>query len=162
MADAASFRKLVAYNQWADERILKAIDGLTPDDLARPVDAYFGSLGKNIKHILMAQRVWLARWKGEPPLTLDAPIAEPWPDAYAATHAAFRAFVEPLADQDFDRIVKYANSRGERFEAPLAMLVTHVVNHGTAHRAETGLLLERMGRSPGDLDFVYFCLRPGR
>jgi uncharacterized damage-inducible protein DinB len=159
MADAAAFRNLVAYNQWADEKILKAIDGLTPDDLARPVDAYFGNLGKNIKHILMAQRIWLARWKGQPPLKMDAPIAESWPDAYAATHAEFRAFVEPLADRDFDRVVKYANSRGEPFEAPLGVLVTHVVNHGTAHRAETGLLLERIGRSPGDLDFVYFCLR---
>jgi uncharacterized damage-inducible protein DinB len=159
MADAAAFRKLVAYNQWADERILKAIDGFTADDLARPVDAYFGNLGKNIKHILMAQRIWLARWKGQPPLKMDAPIAEPWPDAYAATHAEFRAFVEPLADRDFDRVVKYTNSRGEPFEVPLAVLVTHVVNHGTGHRAETGLLLERIGRSPGDLDFVYFYLR---
>jgi uncharacterized damage-inducible protein DinB len=162
MADAAAFRKLVAYNQWADERILRAIDGLSADELARPVEAYFGTLGKNIKHILMAQRVWLARWKGQPPVKLDASIAEPWPEAYAATHAEFRAFVEPLAAGDFDRVVAYANSRGERFEVPLAQLVTHVVNHGTAHRAETGLLLERIGRSPGDLDFVYFCLRPGR
>jgi uncharacterized damage-inducible protein DinB len=159
MAGAAAFRKLVAYNQWADERILKAIEGLTPDDLARPVDAYFGSLEKNIAHILRAQRIWLARWKGQPPVKMDAPIAAPWPDAYAATHAEFRAFVEPLADRDFERVVKYVNSRGEPFEVPLALLVTHVVNHGTAHRAETGLLLDRLGRSPGDLDFVYFCLR---
>jgi len=158
MADAAALKKLVAYNQWANERILKAIDGLTPDDLARPVDAYFGTLAKNIRHILMAQRVWLARWKGQPPPKLDTPIAEPWPDAYAGTHAEFRAFVEPLADRDFDRVVSYVDSRGKRYEVPLAQLVTHVVNHGTAHRAETGLLLERIGRSPGDLDFVYFCL----
>lgn len=158
VADAASFRKLVAYNQWADEKILKAIDGLTPDDLARPVDAYFGHLGKNIKHILMAQRVWLARWKGQPPPKLDAPITEPWPEAYTATHAEFRAFVEPLVDRDFDRVVSYVDSRGNRYEVPLAQLITHVVNHGTAHRAETGLLLERIGLSPGDLDFVYFCL----
>src|SRR5215467_8540779 len=27
--------------------------------------------------------------------------------------------------------------------------LTHVVNHGTHHRAEMGMLLERIGRSPG-------------
>lgn len=158
MADAAALKKLVAYNQWANEKILKAIDGLTREDLARPVDAYFDTLAKNIQHILNAQRVWLARWKGQPPPKLDAPIPEPWPAAYAATHAEFRAFVESLADRGFDRVVSYLDSRGNRYEVPLAQLVTHVVNHGTAHRAETGLLLERIGRSPGDLDFVYFCL----
>ena len=39
----------------------------------------------------------------------------------------------------------------------LAHSIMHVVNHGTAHRAETGLLLERLGRSPGDLDYIYYC-----
>jgi uncharacterized damage-inducible protein DinB len=35
--------------------------------------------------------------------------------------------------------------------------IVQIVNHGTAHRAETGLLLDRLGRSPGDLDYAYYC-----
>ena len=158
MADSAQLRKLVAYNQWANEKVLKAIDGMTPAELARPVDAYFGTLARNLQHILMAQRIWLARWTGQAPPRLDTPITDPWPDAYAATHAEFRAFVEPLGDADFDRVVSYVDTRGHPYAVPLSQLVTQVVNHGTAHRAETGMLLERLGRSPGDMDFVYFCL----
>ena len=158
MADSAHLGKLVAYNEWADEKILKAIDGMTPAELDKPVDAYIGSLARNVRHILAAQRIWLARWKGEPPPKLDAPITGSWRDAYAATHAELRAFVESLGDADFDRVVSYADTRGNRYEVPLFQLLTHVVNHGTAHRAETGMLLERIGRSPGDMDFVYFCL----
>jgi uncharacterized damage-inducible protein DinB len=158
MADAAHLKKLVAYNEWADAKILKAIDGMTPADLAKPVESYFGSLARNVQHVLAAQRVWLARWKGDPPPKLDAPITEPWREAYAATHVALRAFVEPLGNADFDRAVSYRDTRGNPYELPLFQLVTHLVNHGTAHRAETGLLLERIGRSPGDLDFLYFCL----
>ena len=158
MADAAQLKKLVAYNEWANARILEAIDGMTPADLARPVDSYFGSLAKNLQHILVAQRIWLARWKSAPPPKLDGPITEPWPDAYAATQAEFRAFVEPLGDADSDRVVSYVDTKGNPFAMPLVQLVTHVVNHGTHHRAETGMLLERIGRSPGDMDFVYFCL----
>ena len=159
MADAAQLRRLVAYNQWANEKILKAIDGMTADELARPVDAYFGSLDGNLQHILFATRIWLARWKGAVPASLQDRVAGPLASAYAATHAEFSAFVEPLTDADADRVVHYKNSRGEPFQMVLAQLITHVVNHGTHHRAETGMLLERLGRSPGDMDYVYYCLQ---
>ena len=158
MADAAQLRRLVAYNQWANERILGAIDGMTVEELARPVDAYIGSLDQNLRHILLATRVWLARWKGAVPPTLKDSISAAWPDAYAATHAEFRAFVGALTDASADRIVDYKDSKGAPFQMPLGQLITHVVNHGTHHRAETGMLLERIGRSPGDMDYVYYCL----
>jgi uncharacterized damage-inducible protein DinB len=159
VADAAHLRTLVAYNQWANEKILEAVDGMAPEELARPVDAYFGTLANSLRHILIAQRMWLARWQGKTPPRPDSQVTEPWPAAYATTHMEFRDFVKPLADGDFDRVVHYTNSRGAPFDVPLGELVAHVVNHGTAHRAEAGLVLERLGRSPGDLDFVYFYLK---
>src|SRR6266545_2658409 len=131
MADAAQLRRLVAYNQWANEKILSAIDGMTVEELARPVDAYIGSLHKNLRHILLATRIWLARWKGGPPPRLDEAITAAWPDAYAATHAEFRTFVGSLTDAGVDRIVDYKDSKGVPFQMPLGQLVTHVVNHGT-------------------------------
>src|SRR5262245_29578872 len=160
MADAAQLRQLVAYNQWANEKILSAIDGMTAEELAKPLDAYFGSLETNLRHILLATRVWLARWKGAPPVSLQDGVAAPLPAAFAETHADFRALVEPLTDATAARVVDYKNSRGEPFRMPLDQLIVHVVNHGTHHRAETGMLLERIGRSPGDMDYVYYCLRP--
>jgi uncharacterized damage-inducible protein DinB len=156
MADVGQLRRLVGYNRWADERILAAIEGLDPEELSRPREVYFGTLANNLRHILVAQRVWLARWRGEAP-RYDEPIAEPWREAYARTHAAFAAFVDGLSDGEADRVVRFTDLRGIARELPLAQAITHVVNHGTAHRAETGLLLERLGRSPGDLDYSYFC-----
>jgi uncharacterized damage-inducible protein DinB len=158
MTDAAQLRRLVAYNQWANEKILRAIDGMTVEELARPVDAYIGSLEKNLQHVLLATRIWLARWKGAGPPSLNDPITAAWPEAYAATHAELRAFVGPLTDAGADRIVDYKDSKGTPFQMALGQLIAHVVNHGTHHRAETGLLLERIGRSPGDMDYVYYCL----
>ena len=96
--DPEQIRRLVAYNQYADEKILSAIEGMSPEELEAPRDAYFGTIAANLWHTLNAEQRWLARWKGEA----------------RAAH----------------------------------------------HRAETGLLLERMGRSPGDIDYVLFLAPP--
>jgi uncharacterized damage-inducible protein DinB len=157
MADSRQLGRLVDYNQWADERILAAVDGVSAEELARPREAYFGTIAANLRHIVGAQRIWLARWKGEPP-RYDERFTGPWRQVYAETHAAVRAYVAGLSDADADRVVRYTDLRGNARQLPLAHTITHLVNHGTAHRAETGLLLERLGRSPGDLDYSHYCL----
>lgn len=156
MSDSRQLRRLMDYNQWADERILAATDGLAAEELARPREAYFGTIAANLRHTLVAQRIWLARWRGEAP-AYDETITVPWREAYAATHATLGAFVRSLSDSDADRVVGYTALNGLTRQIGLAHSITHVVNHGTAHRAETGLLLERLGRSPGDLDYAYYC-----
>ena len=55
--------------------------------------------------------------------------------------------------------MRYTDLRGNAREIALAQAITHLVNHGTAHRAETGRLLERLGRSPGDIDDTVYCLQ---
>src|SRR5262245_66660522 len=83
MADSNQLRKLVAYNQWANDKILAAIDGMMAEELARPVDAYFGTIAGNLHHVLWATRIWLARWKGETPPGRTDPIKGSWREAYA-------------------------------------------------------------------------------
>jgi uncharacterized damage-inducible protein DinB len=161
MGDAAGLRRLIEYDRWANDKLLAAIDGLGADELDRPREAYFGSIATNLRHIVVVQRRWLARWRGEPLPPADVPLG-PWREAFAAAHAAVAGYVGSLSDADLDRIVKYTTGAGVAGEQPLGHLVTHLVNHGTAHRAETGLLLERMGRSPGDLDYLVFLHERGR
>lgn len=162
MVDVEQIRRLIAYNQFADERILEAVGGLSVEELERPRDAYFGSIANNLWHTLNAQQRWLARWKGEPLPLLDRPAIPSWSAEYAACHAALRQLVWPLSAADFERAVKYTLRVGASGEQPLGQLVVHLVNHGTHHRAETGLWLERIGRSPGDLDYILFLARvPG-
>jgi len=158
MADARQIRHLLDYNQWADERIVAALDGVSADDLARPREAYFGSIASNVLHTLNVQRLWLARWKGVAPPALGEPISTTWRDAFAASHRDLRDYIFPMSNADLDCVVEGKDSRGNPYAMPLARLVAHLVNHGTQHRAETGLLLERIGRSPGNLDYFYFVL----
>jgi uncharacterized damage-inducible protein DinB len=156
MTDARQLRRMIAYNQWADEKVLAAIDGLSAEELERPREAYFGSLAKNLWHMLIVQKLWLARWAGAPLPPVERPAIPSWRAAYAASHVALRDYVASLTAADLGRLVKYTPRSGVPREQPLGELILHLANHGTAHRAETGLLLERLGRSPGDLDYTVF------
>jgi uncharacterized damage-inducible protein DinB len=156
MIDADHLRGLLAYNQWADERVLAAVEGLGADELERSRDAYFGSIAANLWHTLNAQQRWLARWRGADVPSMERVAVPSWPAAYAASHAALRGYTAALTSADFQRVVTYGLRSGATGQQPLGQLVVHLVNHGTLHRAEAGLLLERIGRSPGDLDYILY------
>jgi len=160
MTDPEHVCRLIAYNQWADERVLAAIEGMSVEELERPRDAYFGSIADNLWHVLSAQHRWLARWQGVPLAPLERPPIASWTAAYAASHAGLRRFVAPLSAADLQRVVKYTLRVGATGAQPLGQLVVHLVNHGTHHRAETGLVLDRNGRSPEDFDYVLFLGQP--
>jgi uncharacterized damage-inducible protein DinB len=106
--------------------------------------------------MLIVQRLWLARWKGASLPPVDRPPIPSWRAAYAASHEALREYLASLSGVDLTRIVKYTPRSGVPRAQPLGELILHLANHGTAHRAETGLLLERLGHSPGDLDYTVF------
>jgi len=156
MTEPEQLRRLIAYNQWADERVLAAVEGMSVEELERPRDAYFGSIADNLWHVLSAQHRWLARWTGVPLPPLERPAIASWTAAYAASHDALRQFLAGQSAPDLQRVVKYTLRVGATGEQPLGQLVVHLVNHGTHHRAETGLVLDRIGRSPGDFDYVLF------
>jgi uncharacterized damage-inducible protein DinB len=151
-----TLRRLIAYNQWADEKLLAAAEGLSADELEQPREAYFGSLAAHLWHMLIVQRLWLARWTGDALPSVERPAIPSWRAAYAASHGALRAFASSLRAADLGRVVTYTPRSGVPRAQPLGQLVLHLANHGTAHRAEIGLLLERLGRSPGDLDYTVF------
>ncbi len=60
-----------------------------------------------------------------------------------------------LGADDVDRTVAYTR-QGRRYAHPLWTQLSHVVNHGTQHRAEVAAMLTGYGHSPGDLDFSLF------
>ena len=35
-------------------------------------------------------------------------------------------------------------------------MLPHLVNHGTQHRSEAALLLTQAGRSPGEIDLIFY------
>ncbi|MGA7107307.1 MAG: DinB family protein [Terracidiphilus sp.] len=74
-------RLLIDYNYWARDWVLDAVDTITPQQLIRPMDNSFSSVRDTVAHICVAERIWIARLKGEKPQGLQKPDRLPDVDA---------------------------------------------------------------------------------
>lgn len=158
MDSAAHARELVAYNRWANQRVLDALASIGDADLTAPAAASKGSILDTLGHVVTAQALWLCRWKGEPASPPDCTTRDALASSMEAAQIALEAYVDNLDDGAWDRVVDYRNTAGQPFSVTFGRLFTHVINHATLHRGEAGFQLGLLGSSPGDLDYVLFVL----
>lgn len=107
--------------------------------------AQTGNAVKLMSHLLAAQQIWLSRCiaKPNPDLIL-------WPDwdleslsAIAKNNfEAWQQFLTEIKNEDFEKPINYQNSRGGKFQNTLSDVLTHLINHGTHHRAQVGQQLK--------------------
>jgi uncharacterized damage-inducible protein DinB len=162
--DAADVLILTEYNRWANERIFRRAVHLGPAEL----NAAFGQTRRTISGCLLhlADAQWYWRVLCE---TGQSPGQELRPDDFASVHdlRAFAReedehlirFAKSLTDAQVNRLHTYGLPRAKPRTQVMWKLLVHVVNHGTQHRAEIGLRLGDLGRSPGSLDFVVYSSR---
>lgn len=152
---------LARYNQWANRRLYDAAATLSEDQLWQDKGAFFGSLMGTLNHILVADRLWIARLAGEAPpaLGLDSVLCDDLVglrQARAAEDERLLDFVLALDERKLANGVAYANFRGERHQQPLGQLLLHVFNHQTHHRGQAHALVSQLGGVPPEMDLVYF------
>lgn len=148
-------RFLFDYDRWATRRVLDALDGL--DGLggdAWPAGAPIGTrtIGDILVHALGAHQRWRLGLSGsdeqpEPengPLPTIAGLHDAW-------EVEWQAFDAWLADVDESFLAR------ERDGVAVWQMLAHLVNHGTQHRSEAAALLTGAGRSPGEIDMIYFA-----
>lgn len=111
-------------------------------------------------HILGAQQVWLSRCKQD-----NATGLAVWPDWEAVqlkyileeNHAAWLDFVNSLINDDFDRDISYTTTKGIPYTDKLINILTHVINHGTHHRAQIGQQLKQAGLAQlPSTDYIFY------
>ncbi|MBX7222136.1 MAG: DinB family protein [Blastocatellia bacterium] len=154
-------RKMWAYNDWANDLVLKAVATLTEEQYARPLGGSYPTVRETLVHILVADWVWLARWQGTSPAGPPEWVKEP---SFAVLQDTFReitaeraAFLETLTEADLDRELEYTFLSGKQDKKHLGDLLLHVVNHTTYHRGQVVNMLRMLGVTPPGTDFVVFC-----
>jgi uncharacterized damage-inducible protein DinB len=152
----ALIREHYDFHRWANRRLFDIAAGLGAEAVTRDMGKHwsFPTLKGMFSHIYGADRVWLARWKGESPARIygDADFASiaDLRTGWDALEAEQRVFVEGLVEGDLVRPLDYRNTEGAQFRVALGALLQHVVNHATHHRSEAATMITLISGSPPD------------
>lgn len=166
MVDAVlrQFRWLARYNTRANGRLYDACARLSDEARKEDRRGFFGSIHGTLNHIMVGDRVWLARLEGgdAPSTNLDAILFEDFGDlraARAAEDARIEAMAERLTVSDLDRRLDYTNNEGRQFSDPVSLILPHLFNHQTHHRGQVHDMLSQAGAETPVLD-MHRVLRP--
>jgi uncharacterized damage-inducible protein DinB len=148
-------RSLIAYNRWANTRLLQAASALHAEELERDLRASFGSLQGTLIHILWGERGWLQFWQSS--AFVPRPAPGDYPDfaslrsAWTHHEDSYAAWLDGLTQAELDapRVL-------DADTYTLGELVHHAFNHSTYHRGQVALLLRQLGYEPPSTDYHDF------
>jgi len=164
MMSAEWLGTLARYNVWMNDKLYAVAATLSDEERKRDSKAFFKSIHGTFNHLLLADRVWLARFKGVP---LAGVVLAP-SGVVALDQELYADFEElrrqrQLTDQELSEFVSALSQErlaaplvfmrgGLKLEAPLWGTIAHVFNHQTHHRGQVTTLLSQQGRDPGVTD----------
>jgi uncharacterized damage-inducible protein DinB len=148
-------RTHIQYSSWASKRLLDAAQTLDSEQLHRDLGVPNKSLHGTFAHILMADRVWLARVSGRVltnPTEQTEAIEAEWPRVLEQ----WEAWAKTLTDTDLTQAIAYKNLKGNPYVTPLWQIVMHVVNHSTMHRGQAMAMFRQIGLAPPETDLIVY------
>jgi uncharacterized damage-inducible protein DinB len=155
------FRRLYAYNRWANRRTFQSAFEVPAEEFERDLKGSFSSVRDTLVHIIAAEWVWLRRWKGVSPRSMPDAVELAAPEViqrkWKEVEQEQASYIETLTDDDLRAIVRYTNTKGEEWEYPLWEMLVHVVNHSSYHRGQIATMLRQLGCKPASTDFLLFC-----
>jgi uncharacterized damage-inducible protein DinB len=155
-------RMMAAYNAWANGRLYDAAATLPDEDYRADRGAFFRSVHGTLNHLLVTDRIWIARLSevDMPALALDDILFEQLADLRAAREEQDRiiiAFVEGLHAADLQRAVRYRRvTSPDMFEQPIAPALGHLLNHQTHHRGQVHAILTGLQGQAPELDLLLY------
>ena len=164
---------LARYNRWMNDKLYALCATLSDEARTRDSGAFFKSIQGTLNHILLADRVWLARFKGVTVpkgfmgpggiRSLDQELYSDFGELRrerALTDDELSAWVAGLTHERLAAPLVFMR-RGQKVEHPLWWTVAHVFNHQTHHRGQVTTLLSQQGCDPGVTDLFAMLLQEG-
>jgi uncharacterized damage-inducible protein DinB len=157
----AELRTLLDYHYWARDRIVAAVEALTPEQFTKDLGSSFPSVRDTLAHMVGAETAWLSRWQGESPSALLP--ASQFPDAatvkktWLALEKKLRTYFQQLREPGMQKVIAYKALNGMSHAAPFWQMLQHVVNHASYHRGQVVTMLRQLGaQPPKSVDLIAF------
>jgi len=153
----AHFQMLARYNRIANERLYDACSKLDAAEYRMERKGSFGSIHALLNHIMLGDRIWMARFEGAGRTTpkLNTILYEDFPGLWAARKvedARIEDFFARLEASFLDRTLQYTNSEGKDYVEEMSVAVSHLFNHQTHHRGQVHVMLSQTSVQPPSLD----------
>ena len=155
------FAVLARHSAWANQRLYQACATLNPAEYMRERGSSYGSLHATLNHMLVVDRVWIARIEGRvPPSMGENQIL--YADllglkiARLAEDEHLRNLVAGLPQTAMNLPIHHIDSKGDRFAAPLRFVLAHLFDLQSRCRGEALLLLAQAGADAPALDLLVF------
>ena len=147
------FQALFSYNQALYQRVWDSIMQLSEAQFTEAVAYSHGSLREQMMHVIEVDKRWLLGLEGDPrarTFQFEAALYESRTAVYALWQEISQAFiihVNGLTTADLEQ-------HAPQMPGPIWHVLTHVVNHGTDHRAQILRVLHDFGAPTFDQDLV--------
>ena len=152
---------MARFNAWTNERIYGCVAELSDEAYRKDRKAFFGSIHNTLNHLLVVDRLWIARAEGGE--TGIKSLDEILYGDFAALHAARQAedarliaFVERFDDAALERSINFRLMTGSEGSMPLDLILMTLFNHQTHHRGQVPAMLTQDDIFAPPLDIPYF------
>lgn len=153
-------RLMAAYNEWLNSRLYAVCAEVPDDERRRDRGAFFKSIHGTLNHLLLADKVWLGRFLGEPfaVRSLDQELFHDFEDLERARVETDRQIVDwaaALTDESLAGMLDYTSiSNPVPRSVEMSLAVTHLFNHQAHHRGQLTTLLSQCGKDYGVTDLL--------
>lgn len=154
------FIYLADYQHWANESLFESLDHLT--DAARKSEQglYFHSIHHTLDHILVVNRLWAARLRGQnSSVSFNVIHVNDWRELKVTLQKESRQFqhwLESQPDVFFEMSASYDGMEGKEHDNWVRDILTHVFNHATHHRGQISAVATSLGAPVPQMDYIYY------
>lgn len=137
---------------WADGRILDAL---------KESETKNKDLLKLVRHVAVAERVWLSRLQG-----MGSAQYSLWEEVedltgirtmFEENAGQYRVYIEGLEESGLDGLIDYANQSGVPFRTSVRDILLQVLLHGQYHRGQINRALRIESAEPVQVDYITFA-----
>ena len=140
------------HHTWANERLLEACAGLTPEQLEASSPGTYGPIINTLRHLIQADSFYLWVFNGQdyPRIPGDNTlgVAE-LREANTLHSAGYEELLARTIDPD-----AAITERGDdfAFTTTMGVRLSQVIHHGTDHRSQVCTALTGLGMTPPEID----------